>query len=251
MKQRFLRTTSIAALAAYLVGGGGLSIPASAGTVQDQLLEAQDAFLFGDFDVAATKVIAIIETGGLTPSLLREAHVLAAQCYLELGDEAAVDAAICAAHDADPLWQPSTAVLTEREVIRFATALRSCPESPRHNPTLIPGTEEVYGNGARSGTNPGTTLGTETSGTDRSGTTSSGTGTAAPGAAKSALSDAQPDGETTSTPWFKKPIAWIVGGAAAAGAVLLASGGGGGSSDPGPSGGDPTGIGDFPTAPEN
>ncbi|MCA9755879.1 MAG: hypothetical protein KDA27_08770 [Candidatus Eisenbacteria bacterium] len=243
MKQRFRRTTSIAALGAYLLGSGTLAIPASASTIEDRLLAAQDAFLFGDFDVAATKVLEIIEMGGLTPSLLREAHVLAAQCYLELGDEAAVDAAICAAHDADPLWQPSSAVLTEREVIRFATALRSCPESPRNTPLLIPGTQSGSNTSA-----PGST-GSEFSGTESSGTRSTsdphGTGPAGTGTSPASAE------ETTSTPWFKKPIAWIVGGAAAAGAVLLASGGGGGSSDPDPSGGDPTGIGDFPAAPEN
>lgn len=229
--QRTFRQATYLGLAATFVTAL-LGTPAAwASSVEDRLQDAQDSFLFGDFGAAATGVIGLIEQGGLTPALLREANVLAAQCYLELGDEAAVDAAICAAHDADPLWQPSTNVLTEREVLRFATALRSCPEATRN-------TTPFFRNSP--------------SGVDA--------GIAPAGAQPQSAISQNPDpatsldptgGDAGSSSWLKKPVTWIVGGTAAAvGVVLAMAGGGSGGDDPGaPS--TPGGIGDFPAAPED
>ena len=248
MQRTVRQIASLGVATAYILGTTILWIPnADAKSVEDQLQEAQDAFLFGDFGAAANGVIGLIGQGGLTPPILREANVLAAQCYLELGDEAAVDAAICAAHDADPLWQPSTNVLTDREVLRFATALRGCPETIRSTKPFFRSTPPI----------PDTTSGgsSAASGTDARPAESAPAGTALPkGAGLDSATRDSGEGvdDSGSTPWFKKPVAWIFGGAAAAVGVVLAMGGGGANGPGGPDGPEnPGGIGDFPAAPED
>lgn len=226
---------------------------AQARTPEEVLQGAQDSFLFGDYDAAAAEALRLIERGELPPALLREAHVLAAQCYLELGAEEAVDAAICAAHAVDPLWQPSSTVFTEREVIRFAAALRACPEVPARR---APGPDTSLGNvpGATPGTAPGAALGASPAAPTPSQPT-----TGATGAADATLSSALADSSTSalaaaraSTPWFRRPLSWVVGGAAAVGVAVLALGSGG-TGDPGrgPDPGNTEGMGDFPAAPED
>lgn len=202
---------------------------------EQALRAAQDSFLFGEYDAAAAGALHLIEKGGLPPALLREAHVLAAQCYLELGAEDAVDAAICAAHTVDPLWQPSSTVFTEREVIRFAAALRACPEAPtRSAPVLERPTDGT------SSPSPNLTPGSQSPGS------------------RAAL--ASPDSTSqvagvppqAGRPWFRRPLSWIVGGAAAVGIAVLSLGSGDGGSPNGPEdSGNTDGMGDFPAAPED
>ena len=226
MERTFQLITSRGVACAYLLATTILWIPDAYGSsAEEQLRQAQDAFLFGDFSAAASGVISLVDQTGLSAALRREANLLAAQCYLELGDDAAVEAAICATHDADPLWQPSSDVLTEREVLRFSTALKGCPDAPRATGPVIEGPPA---------SSPGIPVG------------SSVDATSSVRVDPAAVDPLGSSDEPGSRPWFRKPVTWIVGGAAAAVGIVLAMGGGG-ADDPAT----PTGIGDFPAAPED
>ncbi len=141
------RTVTTAVVALHVAMFLQPASPAEAQSGQIQLQKAQESILFGEFDEALAMVESAIASGELEGGSLREAHVLAAQCHLEAGDDDALKQSICSAHIADPLWRPSTAILTEAEVTRFSEALRLCPKNspkvsfPETIPVQTPSTE--------------------------------------------------------------------------------------------------------------
>jgi hypothetical protein len=160
-----------------------------AATPREELTKAEDYFQVADFETALEKVDALLKSGDLEGSLLRDAYILKARSELGLAHRAAAVDAFCSALKVDSTWRPDPDFYTNDEVQVFEQARASCSTVKAAEPAKPATTSTRDSDSER----------------ERAAVTSS----------------------SESKPWYKKPVFLGVIGAAVIGGVVLAAGGGG------------------------
>jgi len=102
-----------------------LARPAAADARED-LTRAEDYFLVADFSTALQKVEALLQTGDLQGSTLRDAWILKARCEIGLGHRSTATDAFCEALRVEPSWRPDPDLYTNDELEVFEQARSSC-----------------------------------------------------------------------------------------------------------------------------
>jgi hypothetical protein len=175
-----------------------LFVPATAwaASPREELTKAEDYFQVADFATALQKVDALLKSGDLEGSALRDAYVLKARCELGLAHRSSATDAFCQALRVDGAWRPDPDFFTKDEVDTFEQARTNCTGVGSGTP--------------RDDAQPKPIVRDKATQDDR--------GAAAVGESK---------------PWYKKPLILGILGAVVVGGVIFAlSGGGDDEGDP-------------------
>ncbi len=97
-----------------------------AASPREELTKAEDYFQVADFATALQKVDALLKSGDLEGSTLRDAYVLKARCELGLAHRSSATDAFCQALRVDGGWRPDPDFYTKDEVEAFEQARASC-----------------------------------------------------------------------------------------------------------------------------